>query len=185
MTVTDLPETSATTFGEHVSAMAPALAHSSEIRTVFNGFPAAVGALCAVVDGVPRGMVATSLAVGVSYDPPMVLFSVRNDSSTWPLLRAAERIGISVLSEDQGAVCRQIASKDGDRFAGLDVEVTDRGALLISGAVSWMECAIEAEVPAGDHTVVTFRIDQVGHVTREHPLLFHDGRFPRMRHDPA
>lgn len=169
-------------FGDHVRSMAPAIADSAEVRTVFNGFPAAAAALCAVVDGEPQGMVATSLAVGVSYDPPMVMFSVRNASSTWPILRRASRIGISILAEDQSAACRQISAKDADRFADLGTWVNDAGALFIDGAVTWMDCEISGDLPAGDHTVVTFLVHEVGHARNAAPLLFHNGRFPRIHH---
>ncbi|MER5277165.1 flavin reductase family protein [Streptomyces sp. NPDC002809] len=169
-------------FGTDAAVLAPAVAHSDQVRAVFGGFPAAVVALCAVVDGAPYGMVATSLAVGVSYDPPMALFSARNDSSTWPVLRKAGRIGASVLAEHQGAACRQLAAKDADRFAGLSTRVTGHGPLFVEGASSWMDCEVVGELAAGDHTVITFRIHQVGQGP-ETPLLFHDGRFPRMRHE--
>jgi flavin reductase (DIM6/NTAB) family NADH-FMN oxidoreductase RutF len=169
-------------FGDDLSVMLAAEPGSAQIKAVFGGFPAAVGALCAVVDGVPRGLVATSMSVGVSYDPPMVLFSIRNDSSTWPHLRRAGRIGISVLGETQGPVCGQLASKQGDRFAGLATLETSGGALLIEGAISWMECAIENEVPAGDHAIVILRVERVGHAERTSPLVFHRSRFPVLRH---
>lgn len=172
-----------TQFGDHVRSMAPAVANSMEVRAVFNGFPAAVAALCAVVDGEPQGMVATSLAVGVSYDPPMVMFSVRNASSTWPILQRASRIGISILAEDQSAACRQISSKDADRFADLGTWATDDGALFIDGATTWMDCEISGDLLTGDHTVVTFLVNEVGHARETAPLLFHNGRFPRIRHE--
>ncbi len=60
-----------------VRQFSPATAHSQPVRDLFNNVPTAVTALCAVIDGVPRGLVATSLSVGVSYEPPMVAFSVR------------------------------------------------------------------------------------------------------------
>lgn len=169
-------------FGDDVTAMAPAIANSPQVRTAFSGFPAAVGALCAVVDDQPCGMVATSLMVGISYNPPMVLFSVRNDSSTWPILRRAERIGISVLAEHQGSACRQISSKQSaDRFTDLEITVTEQGALFVCGAITWMDCEISSEFPAGDHRVIIFLVHEVGHSSTQPPLLFHNGRFPRMR----
>lgn len=182
MTISTRAELIAPEFGNDVRTMAPAIAHSSEVKAVFNGFPAAVGALCAEVDGVPHGMVATSLAVGVSYDPPMVMFSVRNDSSTWPTLRKAGRIGISVLAANQGDVCRQIAAKDGNRFDGLDASISDQGSLFIGGAVTWMDCEIVGELPAGDHTVITFGVHEVSHCRQTPPLVFHNGRFPQLQH---
>jgi flavin reductase (DIM6/NTAB) family NADH-FMN oxidoreductase RutF len=170
-----------TGFGDGVDAMLPAEPGSAQVKATFNGFPAAVGALCATVDGEPEGMIATSMTVGVSYDPPMVLFSVLKDSNTWPRLRRAARIGISVLGEDQGPLCRQLASQ-GDRFAGVGTRVTDHESLFIEGAVSWLDCTIESEVDAGDHEVVIFRVHQVGHADDARPLVFHRSAFPVLRH---
>jgi flavin reductase (DIM6/NTAB) family NADH-FMN oxidoreductase RutF len=168
-------------FGSDPGTMLPASPGSAQVRAVFGGFPAAVGALCALVDGQPQGLVATSMTVGVSYDPPMVLFAVRNDSTTWPRLRSARRIGISVLGEDQGAVCRQIAAK-GDRFAGLRTVTTPEGALFVGGAISWLDCSVASEVLAGDHAVVILRVLAVGHDEQVAPLVFHRSGFPVLRH---
>lgn len=178
MTLADLDRR----FGTDAAVLAPAVAHSDQVRAVFSGFPAAVVALCATVGGAPHGMVATSLAVGVSYDPPMALFSARNDSETWPVLKAAGRIGASVLAEHQGTACRQLAAKGVDRFAGISTYAAGHGPLFVEGASCWMDCEVAGELPAGDHTVITFRIHQVGHGP-DTPLLFHNGRFPRMRHE--
>ncbi|WP_244970727.1 flavin reductase family protein [Gordonia jinghuaiqii] len=180
--VDDIPRHAVpSTFGDSASAMASVRSHSVEIMTAFSAFPAAVGALCAVVDGEPRGLAATSLAVGVSYAPPMVSFSVRNESTTWPILSRADRIGISVLTEDQGPVCRKLAGQDGDRFAGLDTTVTPGGALFVNDASTWMECAIAGTAPAGDHTIVTFEVLSVGHERAASPLIFRNNGFLRLR----
>jgi flavin reductase (DIM6/NTAB) family NADH-FMN oxidoreductase RutF len=182
MTTMDETDSSEVSFGIDAASMLPAEANSAQVRAVFDGFPAAVGALCALVDGIPQGLVATSMTVGVSYDPPMVLFSIRNASSTWPALRRAARIGISVLGEAQGPLCRQLASKAADRFAGIDATGTPDGALFIPGAVSWLDCSIVNEVPAGDHTVVLLQVHAVGHATEASPLVFHRSRFPTLQH---
>ena len=156
----------------------PAEAHSTQVRAVFDAFPSAVAAICAVVDGVEHGLVVTSMTVGVSYDPPMVLFSARNESLTWPRLRHARRIGVSVMGAGQGEQCRQLASAKGaDRFAGLDAVVTTEGALFLVGAATWMSCSISDIVPAGDHSVVLMMIHEVGHATDTEPLVFHRSRF--------
>jgi flavin reductase (DIM6/NTAB) family NADH-FMN oxidoreductase RutF len=172
-------------FGEELRPLAPAVANSEEMRLIFSRFPAAVGALCAMIDGVRIGMVATTLTVGVSYDPPMVLFSVRNASATWEQLRAAPCLGISVLGEDQGAAVRQLAGPAEHRFDDLATTYSNHRALFVNEAVTWMECIVDAEVPAGDHTVVTCRVVAIGHSRAARPLVFHDGRFPRLLGDDA
>lgn len=144
---------------------------------MFGRYAASVGALCAVVDGQPVGLVATSLAVGISYDPPMITFSIRKESGTWPLLRRAPRIGVSVLSDSQASACWQIAGPADTRFNGFDLHETDEGALFLLDAMSWFDCKVIAEVEAGDHVVVLLELIEVGHDQETAPLIFLDGKF--------
>ncbi|HXD28568.1 MAG TPA: flavin reductase family protein, partial [Arthrobacter sp.] len=83
------------------------------LRQAFAQHPSGVAALCTIIDGEPQGIVASSFTVGVSMDPPLVMFAVQNTSRTWPVVRGAGRIGVSVLGEGHDGVCRQIASKSG------------------------------------------------------------------------
>lgn len=152
------------------------------LRNAFARFPSGIAALCAIIDGKPQGIIASSFTVGVSLDPPLVMFAVQNTSRTWPIVRAAGRIGVSVLGERHEGVCRQIASRSGDRFAGLKLESTDDGALFLDDAALWLDCSVEQEVPAGDHHVVILRVH--GHETHgdaNEPLVFHGSEFRRLQ----
>lgn len=151
------------------------------VRAAFGGFPSGVAALCAVVDGTPVGMVASSFSVGVSYDPPIVMFSAQNSSTTWPTLRQASRIGISVLGSDHADVCMQLASRSRDRFAGLDTLVTDDGALLVHGATMWLDTRILSETPAGDHQVVLLEVVSLSVEHDIEPLVYQARRFHGLR----
>jgi flavin reductase (DIM6/NTAB) family NADH-FMN oxidoreductase RutF len=150
------------------------------LRTAFSHFPSGLAALAAVVDGAPAGLVASSFTVGVSLEPPLVLFAVQNTSTTWPVLRRAGRIGVSVMGESHRQACRQLASKTGDRFAGLDIATTGPGAVFIRDAPLWLETVIEGEVPAGDHHVVLLRIVSLGSRPEISPLVFHRSDFRRL-----
>lgn len=79
------------------------------LRSVFGRFPTGVTAVCAEVDGAPVGMAASSFT-SVSLSPPLVSVCVQNSSQTWPVLRRARRIGVSVLSEEhepRARTCRR------------------------------------------------------------------------------
>src|SRR5690625_6041949 len=89
-------------------------------------------------------MVASSFTVGVSLEPALVSVAVQNTSSTWPLLRDIERIGISILGEGQGAIARQIAAKGSDRFAGLDL-ATNQDAIFVEESALWLETSLYGE----------------------------------------
>jgi flavin reductase (DIM6/NTAB) family NADH-FMN oxidoreductase RutF len=149
----------------------------SEIRSAFGAFPSGIAALCAEIDGEPTGLVASSFSVGVSYEPPLVLFSVQNSSTTWPVLRRSGRIGVSILGSDHARECYQLASRKGDRFAGVDLRITDRGALFIEDSSLWLDCEIYSETPAGDHTIVLLEVKSLKVSDDRDPLIYHSAAF--------
>jgi flavin reductase (DIM6/NTAB) family NADH-FMN oxidoreductase RutF len=168
-----------------MSAVTHAAAHGLELvsedpaalRKAFGHFPSGVAALSAIIEGEPTGIVASSFSVGVSFNPPLVLFSVQNQSSTWPKLRAAPRIGVSILGSEHGDTCLQLASRKADRFAGLDLTTTDDGALFIGGSSLWLDCEIVSETPAGDHHIVLLEVKSLKIESDMEPLIYHAARF--------
>ncbi|MCU1530356.1 MAG: oxidoreductase [Frondihabitans sp.] len=153
---------------------------ATTIKDAFGAFPSGVAALCAEIDGVKVGMVASSFSVGVSFAPPMVMFSVQNSSSTWPVLKKARRIGISILGSAHDATCYQLSSRKGDRFAGLDIHGAASGAIFVHDAAVWLECEVRSEVPAGDHHVVVLEVTSVRVGEGQEPLVYHGTRFRQL-----
>lgn len=149
------------------------------LRTAFSCFPSGVTAVCAEIDGVPVGMAASSFT-SVSLDPPLVSVCITNGSRTWDLLSSAPRLGVSVLGEYQGAVCRSLAARDGDRFAGLELNTLPTGSILLRGAPAWFECSVEDHLPAGDHQIVLLRVHSVDAEPDRGPLIFHGSAFRQL-----
>jgi len=151
------------------------------LRRTFAGFPSGVATISAHVDGLNEVVVASSFTVGVSLDPPLVLFAVQNSSRAWPRLRAAPTLGISVLGSDQDAACRQLASgPPEDRFRGIEFHRASTEAVFLRHAPVWLECRIWQEVPAGDHTVVILEILGLFRDETIEPLVFHSSTFRRL-----
>ncbi|GID30345.1 flavin reductase family protein [Paractinoplanes brasiliensis] len=159
-------------------------AHRSDpelIRSAFGRFPSGVVALAADTGGDPAVLVASSFTVGVSLDPPLVLFAVRNESSTWPRMRGSRRIGVSLLSADQAELCRRLAGRDWTaRFGEEPIERTPEGALLFAGSPLWLDCSVFGEIPAGDHRVVLLEVHQFWQDNALDPLIFHGSAFRRL-----
>jgi flavin reductase (DIM6/NTAB) family NADH-FMN oxidoreductase RutF len=149
------------------------------LRDVYGCFPSGVAAVCALIDGTPTGMAVSSFT-SVSLDPPLVSVCVDNGSTTWPRLRAAQHVGVSVLGEAHERACRQLAARTGDRFEGLSVHATAEGALLIDGASAWLDCTIETQLPAGDHLVVLLRVTALQGHPDTAPLVFHRSGFRQL-----
>jgi len=150
------------------------------LRKVFAQHPSGVAALCAEINGEKTGLVASSFTVGVSLEPALVMFAVQKTSNTWPKLRKADRIGVSVLSERNTAAIGQIASKHGERFSGIATHATEAGALLINDSTLRLETTIYNEVEAGDHWVILLQVH--GHdISNYSPQIYHDSRFHSLR----
>ena len=156
----------------------------STLRRAFGAFPCGVVAVAAQVDGVYAGLAASSFT-SVSLEPALVSFSVANTSSTWPVLRRAGHLGLSVLADHHGDVCTQLAGPADHRFDGLELHTTDEGAVLLDGAAATFDCTIHREVEAGDHTLVLLRLHAVKDLRGVSPLVFHRSGFSRIQADLA
>ncbi|MFE6365677.1 flavin reductase family protein [Streptomyces sp. NPDC057806] len=152
---------------------------AQQLRQAFGCFPSGVAAVCAYRDGEPVGLAASSFT-SVSMEPPLVSVCIQHTSSTWPKLRQQSRLGLSVLAEEQDEICARLASKAGDRFAGIDWSVTDDSSVFVHGATLWLDCAIEEEVTGGDHTIALLRVLGLSAVPDASPLVFHASRFRRL-----
>lgn len=154
---------------------------AGNLRRAFAGFPSGVAAIAAHIDGISEVIVASSFTVGVSLDPPLVLFAVQNSSRAWSRLKHAPTLGVSVLGSGQDAICRQLASgPPAARFNGIDSHHASTDAVFVTGAPVWLECEIWSETPAGDHTVVMLQIKGLFRDEEVEPLVFHSSTFRRL-----
>lgn len=148
------------------------------LRRAFGHYPSGVAALAAEVDGAKHVVIASSFMVGISLDPPLVQFAIQNTSQTWPKLREAERIGVSVIGQDQGPLSRQLAGRDRDaRFEGVGHNQVEGGAVLLHDAPITFECSVYAEYPAGDHEVILLKVEALTCDDESEPIVFHGSRF--------
>jgi len=149
------------------------------LRRVFGAFPTGVTALAALIDGVPVGLAANSFTA-VSLDPPMVSVCLARTSSTWPTLRGAARLGVSVLGAHQEWLCRQLSARGVDRFAGARWRTAADGGVLFDGCSAWLDCSIDREIPAGDHDIVLLRVHNLEADPQVPPLVFHASGYRRL-----
>ncbi|WP_028651672.1 flavin reductase family protein [Nocardioides halotolerans] len=155
----------------------------ARLRAAFGTFPSGVVAVAAEVDGQLTGLAASSFT-SVSLDPPLVSFSVANTSKTWPDLRRAAHLGLTVLAAGHGEVCRRLAGPVAHRFDDVAVTSSEDGAVTLDEGLARFDCTVYREVEAGDHTIVILRLHAVetlpdgGDATL--PLIFHRSGFGQL-----
>jgi flavin reductase (DIM6/NTAB) family NADH-FMN oxidoreductase RutF len=155
----------------------------TRLREAFGIFPTGVVAVAARVDGALTGLAASSFTT-VSLDPPLVSINLATSSKTWPDLRRAGHLGVTVLADHHDIVCRQLAGPVAQRFDGIPRTVTPDGAVMLDDGLAWFDCTVYREVEAGDHILVLLELHSVQHVDRAlavAPLVFHRSAFGKLQ----
>jgi flavin reductase (DIM6/NTAB) family NADH-FMN oxidoreductase RutF len=124
------------------------------------------------------GLTATAVC-SVSLDPPLVLVSVDRDSRTHEAIEASGVYAINLLAADQEELAVRFATKDPEKFDGLELRTASTGAPVLAACLGYLDCEVVRDVPAGDHTLFVGRVeataiqrDEVGR-----PLIYHLGRY--------
>lgn len=146
-------------------------------RRVLGNYPTGVTVVTAIGEGGdPQAMVVGSFT-SVSLDPPLVAFLPSADSRSWAGLRKVGTFCVNILSGDQEHLCRQLASRTGDKYAGLTWSPSPSGSPIFEGAVAWIDCTTEVIHPAGDHDIVVGRVLDLDTASEDDPLLFFRGGY--------
>ena len=99
----------------------------------------------------------------------------------WPHIREAGSFCINIMAGHHEDVTRRFAAKQVDRFAGVEYEKRPTGPAL-SDALAWIECRLEDEHPAGDHTIVVARVLAMEAASElADPLVFFRGAYGSFR----
>ena len=123
-------------------------------------------------------MTANTLA-SVSLRPALISVCVDRAAEMHDAILQAPEFVVNILSSPQEALARRFADEHEDRFDGVGYSLSPEGLLLLDGALAHIECAREAEYPAGDHTIVLGRV--VGGATGDgRPLLYYRGGYAAL-----
>ncbi|SFQ09013.1 3-hydroxy-9,10-secoandrosta-1,3,5(10)-triene-9,17-dione monooxygenase reductase component [Amycolatopsis arida] len=157
---------------------------AARFRAVLGHFCTGVTVITAHDGTRPVGFACQSFAA-LSLDPPLVLFCPARTSRTWPIIEGVGRFAVNVLAADQRAVSGVFGARGEDKFAAVAWRAAASGAPLLDGALTWLDCAVEAVHEAGDHFVVVGRVLELGEIRDGRPLLFYRGRYTATESVPA
>jgi flavin reductase (DIM6/NTAB) family NADH-FMN oxidoreductase RutF len=142
-----------------------------ELRDVMRRYPAGVAVVTVDLEGERLGLTVASLA-SLALEPPLVGVSISRQAALHELLRAAGGFAVSLLAGDQVALAQHFARGVPPivMWQGIATRDGARGPLL-EGAVGWLECALSAEHPAGDHTLFLGLVERAEPGADAAPLL--------------
>jgi flavin reductase (DIM6/NTAB) family NADH-FMN oxidoreductase RutF len=124
-----------------------------ELRALLREVPAPVSVVTVNAGGQPAGLTVNSL-ISLSLEPPLVGIALRRHAALHELLREAGAFGVSILAAGQENLAQHFARgvPPIGLWTGIPTQEGELGAPLLEGALGWIECRLESEHPAGDHT---------------------------------
>jgi len=150
----------------------------SRFRRALSCFATGVAVVTTVdASGAKVGMTISSFN-SVSLDPPLVLWSVAEDSYSYDVFTAVEYFAVNVLSMHQKELADRFAQSQGDKFDGLEHREGLHGVPLLSDLAACFECRREHVYAGGDHKIIVGRVLRFeDHETD--PLIFYRGHYLR------
>jgi flavin reductase (DIM6/NTAB) family NADH-FMN oxidoreductase RutF len=153
---------------------------SEEFKAAFRNHAAGVAVITADAGSGPVGLTATSV-FSVSAEPPLLVFSISDLSSSAPTLRQAENVVVHLLGADQLHIAKLCATSGVDRFA--DPSLWDRlptGEPYFPSAQSWIRGSVVNRMPAGGSTVFAVHAIEASIApidALDSPLVYHNRRW--------
>ena len=146
------------------------------LREAFGSFVTGITVITTRHAGEPHGLTANSFA-SVSLEPPLVLFSLSRSADCFYAFARAEAFAGNVLRSDQEALSSRFATKDADKWAGVDRRPGHGGCPLLDGAIATFECRVAARHEGGDHVIYVGEVVGFDHHPGAEPLAFFRGRY--------
>lgn len=134
---------------------------AEEFKSAFRNHAAGVSVITADAGDGPVALTATSV-FSVSAEPPILVFSLSDMSSSTPTIREAETLVVHILDSDQLDLAQLCATSGVDRFAD-----TSRWSRLVTGepvfgeARVWIRGKVINRMEVGRSTVMAVQALQV------------------------
>lgn len=123
------------------------------------------------------GLTANSFAA-VSLDPPLVLWSLRRNASSFDSFMRSGHFSVNILGADQRDVAMHFAARKEGKFDAFPFTEGHGGSPIIDGCIATFECREETKIDGGDHVIFIGRVIEARAADGE-PLIFNSGRFCR------
>ena len=155
---------------------------AEEFKSAFRNHASGVAVITADAGSGPVGLTATSV-ISVSIDPPLLVFSVSELSSSTPTILESDTVVVHLLGADQINIAKLCATSGIDRFE--DTSIWSRlitGEPFFPSAHAWIRGKVVNKMAAGGSTVIAiqalqaFSPDQDDPATSAaaRPLVYHN-----------
>jgi flavin reductase (DIM6/NTAB) family NADH-FMN oxidoreductase RutF len=110
-----------------------------------------------VAEGARRDAFTACSVMQASFDPLILALAINPEHVSYPMLRSGQSFAVSVLAQNQMELARRFgasAREHGDKMAAAAWRTGRGGVPILRDGVAYFDCAVMADIPAGDHRIV-------------------------------
>ena len=148
-------------------------------RKVLRTFTYGLYAVSCADDGEVNAFTANWLSQA-SFDPPLLMVSVENETKSLPMILHSGIFTVNVLRSGD----RELAGKLGksalrvpDKLAGIGYEIGANGCPILHDALAWVACEVRHTAPAGDSTLIIAEVVDTGMLAEGRALTMAEAGF--------
>nr|WP_254658146.1 flavin reductase family protein [Pleurocapsa sp. PCC 7327] len=131
--------------------------------------------ICGVKDGEELNGFTASWVMQASFEPPLVVNCVKNDSISHEMIKKSGVFAISFLEDGQKDLAAKFFKRKrrvGNKFDDVEFyEGAVTGCPIIKDSLGYIECQVIDAVAKGDHTVFVGQVIAAGIHREGNPLL--------------
>lgn len=152
---------------------------TGELRNTLGCFATGVAVITTVSEGYPPLGITINSFASVSLDPPLVLWSLDRESTTYAAFEAATHYTVNILTESQQALSNQFTKTEERQMKGLAYQTGKNGCPILPDVLAFIECEIEQRLEGGDHVILLGRVMRFER-HEGYPLLFAQGQYAQV-----
>ena len=112
----------------------------------------------------------------LSLSPPLILFSLDNQSSKLNIFKKSETITINILSKKQQIISNNFAKKNPD-WKDIEYYLLKNGNPIIKNCVSNLGCKIIDKIKKGDHIIFICQVSKIINNDKLKPLIYFKSKY--------
>lgn len=152
-------------------------------RRSLSEFSTGVTVITTSVNGERFGLTSNSFA-SVSLAPPLILWSIRRESTSFSAFMGCSHFAVNILADDQIELSQRFAKSGPDKFRDIECRAGEGDVPLFSHVAATFECINSHAYDGGDHLILVGEILRYCRYDRQ-PLLFVKGRYAVSADHPS
>ena len=157
---------------------------AQELRRAFSCFATGVTVITGInEDAKPVGITISSFNT-VSLSPPLVLWSIGNQSNLRNCFSVGQKQLIHVLDTNQQELALIFAKQLSKSNGQIEHQIQPNGLMRLANCLAYFECETIAVHEGGDHRIIIAHVLNIEQDPQRQPLLFAQSQFNQLAINP-